>query len=313
MILISVFIVTIFIRDGGIATALPIIGVLGLGAQRLLPIMQQIYGNWSVVIGSKASLIDVIDLLNQPLPKKKNPKKESSKFNEAIVLENICFSYDINSKPILNNLNIRLNKGMKIGLVGETGSGKSTFLDILMGLLTPTSGKIKIDNNPISENNLTKLHSLIAHVPQNIYLADASISENIAFGIDQNKIDIPLVERVADEALVKKFLDDQGSSLDSGVGERGIKLSGGQRQRIGIARALYKRSGLIIFDEATSSLDEQTETEIMDTIYNLDNELTIVLVAHRISTLKRCDEIYEMKNGSLKSIGTYDDLLTHVK
>ena len=313
MILISVFIVTIFIRDGGIATALPIIGVLGLGAQRLLPIMQQIYGNWSVVIGSKASLIDVIDLLNQPLPKKKNPKKESSKFNEAIVLENIFFSYDINSKPILNNLNIRLNKGMKIGLVGETGSGKSTFLDILMGLLTPTSGKIKIDNNPISENNLTKLHSLIAHVPQNIYLADASISENIAFGIDQNKIDIPLVERVADEALVKKFLDDQGSSLDSGVGERGIKLSGGQRQRIGIARALYKRSGLIIFDEATSSLDEQTETEIMDTIYNLDNELTIVLVAHRISTLKRCDEIYEMKNGSLKSIGTYDDLLTHVK
>ena len=313
MILISVFIVTIFIRDGGITTALPIIGVLGLGAQRLLPIMQQIYGNWSVVIGSKASLIDVIDLLNQPLPKKKNPKKESSKFNEAIVLENICFSYDINSKPILNNLNIRLNKGMKIGLVGETGSGKSTFLDILMGLLTPTSGKIKIDNNPISENNLTKLHSLIAHVPQNIYLADASISENIAFGIDQNKIDIPLVERVADEALVKKFLDDQGSSLDSGVGERGIKLSGGQRQRIGIARALYKRSGLIIFDEATSSLDEQTETEIMDTIYNLDNELTIVLVAHRISTLKRCDEIYEMKNGSLKSIGTYDDLLTHVK
>ena len=313
MILISVFIVTIFIRDGGIATALPIIGVLGLGAQRLLPIMQQIYGNWSVVIGSKASLIDVIDLLNQPLPKKKNPKKETSKFNEAIVLENIGFSYDINSKPILNNLNIRLNKGMKIGLVGETGSGKSTFLDILMGLLTPTSGKIKIDNNPISENNLTKLHSLIAHVPQNIYLADASISENIAFGIDQNKIDIPLVERVADEALVKKFLDDQGSNLDSGVGERGIKLSGGQRQRIGIARALYKRSGLIIFDEATSSLDEQTETEIMDTIYNLDNELTIVLVAHRISTLKRCDEIYEMKNGSLKLIGTYDDLLSHVK
>ena len=313
MILISVFIVTIFIRDGGIATALPIIGVLGLGAQRLLPIMQQIYGNWSVVIGSKASLIDVIDLLNQPLPEKKNPKKESSKFSEAIVLEDIGFSYDINSKPILKNLNIRLNKGMKIGLVGETGSGKSTFLDILMGLLTPTSGRIKIDNNPISENNLTKLHSLIAHVPQNIYLADASISENIAFGIDQNKIDIPLVERVADEALVKKFLDDQGSNLDSGVGERGIKLSGGQRQRIGIARALYKRSGLIIFDEATSSLDEQTETEIMDTIYNLDNELTIVLVAHRISTLKRCDEIYEMKNGSLKLIGTYDDLLSHVK
>ena len=213
----------------------------------------------------------------------------------------------------MNNFNLKISKNKIYGFKGKTGSGKTTIINLLAGLIFPQKGTISIDNLAYEDINMASLHKIISYVPQNIYLADASISENIAFGIDQNKIDIPLVERVADEALVKKFLDDQGSNLDSGVGERGIKLSGGQRQRIGIARALYKRSGLIIFDEATSSLDEQTETEIMDTIYNLDNELTIVLVAHRISTLKRCDEIYEMKNGSLKLIGTYDDLLSHVK
>lgn len=310
MILIAVFIVIIFLRDGGIATALPIIGVLALGAQRLLPIMQQIYGNWSVVVGSMASLADVIELLEQPLPKKNFISNRTSfEFKESLTFKNVSFSYSENSQEILKDLNLSIIKGQKIGLIGETGSGKSTFLDILMGLLEPTKGTIQVDNDIVTMENIASLHALVAHVPQTIYLSDASIAENIAFGIEKESIDYALVEKVSDEALVKKFIDLQNLGLNHIVGERGVRLSGGQRQRIGIARALYKRSGLIIFDEATSSLDEDTEKDIMDTIYSLDKSLTIILVAHRLSTLKRCDQIYEMLNGSLKYIGTYDDLL----
>lgn len=310
MILIAGFIVIIFMRDGGIATALPIIGVLALGAQRLLPIMQQIYGNWSVVVGSLASLKDVIELLEQPLPKKNYISNRTSfEFRESLTFKNVSFSYTENSQEILKDLNLRIYKGQKIGFIGETGSGKSTFLDILMGLLEPTKGTIQVDSEIVTMENITNLHALVAHVPQTIYLADASIAENIAFGIEKENIDYALVEKVSNEALVKKFIDLQNLGLDHIVGERGVRLSGGQRQRIGIARALYKRSGLIIFDEATSSLDEDTEKDIMDTIYSLDKSLTIILVAHRLSTLKRCDQIYEMLNGSLKYVGTYDDLL----
>ena len=310
MILIAVFIVIIFLRDGGIATALPIIGVLALGAQRLLPIMQQIYGNWSVVVGSMASLADVIELLEQPLPKKNFISNRTSfEFKESLTFRNVSFSYAENSQEILKDLNLSIIKGQKIGLIGETGSGKSTFLDILMGLLKPTKGTIQVDNDIVTMENIASLHALVAHVPQTIYLSDASIAENIAFGIEKENIDYALVEKVSDEALVKKFIDLQNLGLNHIVGERGVRLSGGQRQRIGIARALYKRSGLIIFDEATSSLDEDTEKDIMDTIYSLDKSLTIILVAHRLSTLKRCDQIYEMLNGSLKYVGTYDDLL----
>tara|TARA_B100000035_G_scaffold101807_1_gene86324 strand:+ start:2046 stop:3800 length:1755 start_codon:yes stop_codon:yes gene_type:complete len=311
MILVSVFIVVIFIRDEGIETALPIIGVLALGAQRLLPIMQQIYGNWSSIIGSKASLIDVIKLLNQPMPEVKPVNhRDAFPFNKEINFKNISFSYSPKSKKILDSLDICLTKGSKVGLIGETGSGKSTFLDILMGLLEPKEGAIHVDNEIVTHNNLHKLHSLIAHVPQHIYLADTSIAKNIAFGVNEEDIDYSLLKKVADEALVTKFLNEQEHDLSHLVGERGIRLSGGQRQRIGIARALYKRSGLIIFDEATSSLDENTEREIMKTIYSLDESLTIVLVAHRISTLKECDEIYEMENGSLRLVGSYEDLVS---
>jgi len=310
MILVAVLIVVIFIRDNTLETALPIIGVLALGAQRLLPIMQQIYGNWSVVIGSKASLQDVIKLLQQPLPANKKDKNLSDPyFKDKICFKDINFSYSKDTRLIINGLNISLLKGRKIGLVGETGSGKSTFLDILMGLLIPSHGSIKIDDIEITPQNIHELHSKVAHVPQSIYLSDASIAENIAFGIDKNNIDLKLLHKVAEDALVNKFLAHDSKDLFSSVGERGVKLSGGQKQRIGIARALYKQSGLIIFDEATSSLDEATEKEIMETIYNLDKDLTIVIVAHRISTLKNCDEIYSMQDGSLKLVGTYQDLL----
>ena len=176
MILVSVFIVVIFIRDEGIETALPIIGVLALGAQRLLPIMQQIYGNWSSIIGSKASLIDVIKLLNQPMPEVKPVNhRDAFPFNKEINFKNISFSYSPKSKNILDSLDICLTKGSKVGLIGETGSGKSTFLDILMGLLEPKEGAIHVDKEIVTHNNLHKLHSLIAHVPQHIYLSDTSL------------------------------------------------------------------------------------------------------------------------------------------
>ncbi len=311
MILIAIFIVVIFRSEGGISRALPLIGVLALGAQRLLPLMQQIYGNWSVVVGSRESLIDVLDLLKQEMPEHivKVGEHEPLNFHTSIKLKNISFQYKNNHKLVLDSIDIEIKKGTKIGLVGETGAGKSTFLDILMGLLIPTNGSITIDNEEVNPNNVQRLHALVSHVPQNIFLADATIAENIAFGLEEDKIDYDLVQKVADQSLISKFLDERQDGLNLIVGERGIKLSGGQRQRIGIARALYKKAGLVIFDEATSSLDEQTENEVMNTIYNLSDDLTMILVAHRISTLKECDQIYEIKDGRITNIGDYKDLL----
>jgi len=311
MILIAIFIVVIFRSEGGISRALPLIGVLALGAQRLLPLMQQIYGNWSVVVGSRESLIDVLDLLKQEMPEHivKVGEHEPLNFHTSIKLKNISFQYKNHHKLVLDSIDIEIKKGTKIGLVGETGAGKSTFLDILMGLLIPTNGSITIDNEEVNPNNVQRLHALVSHVPQNIFLADATIAENIAFGLEEDKIDYNLVQKVADQSLISKFLDERQDGLNLIVGERGIKLSGGQRQRIGIARALYKKAGLVIFDEATSSLDEQTENEVMNTIYNLSDDLTMILVAHRISTLKECDQIYEIKDGRITNIGDYKDLL----
>jgi ATP-binding cassette subfamily B protein len=196
-------------------------------------------------------------------------------------------------------------KGARVGFIGETGSGKSTLLDIVMGLLTPSDGKIMIDGIEINEHNRKSWQKHIAHVPQSIYLSDASIEENIAFGTPKKEIDINRVKEAAKQAHLHRFIQELPNGYDTFVGERGVQLSGGQRQRIGIARALYKQTEVIVFDEATSALDDAMEKNVMEAINSLDKNLTILIIAHRLSTLKDCDMVYELSNGKMIQSNLY--------
>jgi len=294
-------------HEGGLGDAVPVLGVIALGSQRLLPILQQAYNAWVNIQGSRASLVDSLTYLEQ-LPAKsqadevKGNLAASLPFEWNIQFRNMSFSYGDDAPDILRDVNLQFNKGDRVGIVGETGSGKSTFLDILMGLIRPTSGAMYVDGLSVSEENQRAWQSHIAHVPQSIYLADSTIKENIAFGVEKNKIDLERVKEAACKANIIDTIESWPRSFDTVVGERGIRLSGGQRQRIGIARALYKQADVIIFDEATSALDSETESKILDSIADLDSSLTLFIVAHRTATLKGCSEIIEIESGRARKL-----------
>jgi ATP-binding cassette subfamily B protein len=215
-------------------------------------------------------------------------------------LKNIFFRYAGSKNFILKNVNLRINKGEIIGIIGPTGGGKSTLLDLLMGLLEPTEGAIKIDGSILNSSNRNSWQSKIAHVPQNIYLNDASAAENIAFGKSKDSINLSRLKNSAQHAQISEYFESFDEKYDLNIGERGIKLSGGQKQRVGIARAFYKNAEFLIFDEATSALDSLTEKKVMQSIDKHRNKLTIVIVAHRLSTLKNCSAIYEVKQGKVR-------------
>ena len=312
MILIAFMAYSLSNRPEGISSAIPILGAFALGAQRLLPILQQAYGGWQTIRGGQAQFSDAINLLNQPIPDHLNDTETSDnkiEFNEYIEFKNISFSYTSKSPQVLKNISLRITKGQKIGFIGETGSGKSTLLDIIMGLLNPSDGDFIVDGQVISSEHYRFWQKNIAHVPQTIFLSDSSIKENIAFGISKNKIDDELVKDSARKAQISKTIESWEKKYDTSVGERGIKLSGGQRQRIGIARALYNKANILIFDEATSALDNKTEKLVMNELECLDENLTIIMVAHRLTTLKECDLIIELKDGEIKSQGTYSEIV----
>ena len=297
-------------QDGVGITVIPVLGAFALGAQKLLPALQQIYGSYSNINGSKRSFQDVLDLLDQPLPNYVGKSIDKPMdFKKNISLNNISFRYSEALPFVLNNINLKINKGMSIGFVGFTGSGKSTLLDIIMGLVSPENGTVSIDDIQLSENNMRFWQAHIAHVPQNIYLTDGTIEENIAFGVAKKNINKIKVQRAAKLAKIQDLIDGWSNGYETFVGERGVKLSGGQMQRIGIARALYKESNVLVFDEATSALDTKTEEEVMQSIEDLGDELTILIIAHRTSTLKGCDQIIKIdKNGSINKI-KYKDLV----
>ena len=296
------------LSDDGLLEAIPILGALAIGAQRLLPLLQQLYASITMIKGEKSSFNDVISLLNQPLPNYIGKISKRMKFSNSIEFKNIFFKYDDKSNWILNNLSFVIKKGMRVGLIGSTGSGKSTLLDLTMGLLHPKKGKILIDKIKINSQNFRQWQMNISHVPQNIFLSDATVYENIAFGIPINEIDKKSVINAAKKAQIHSFINHLPNQYRTIVGERGIKFSGGQRQRLGIARALYKKSSLIIFDEATSALDSKTEIEVMKSINSINKDVTMIIVAHRKTTLKDCDLIIEIENGKLKKICSYKDL-----
>jgi ATP-binding cassette, subfamily B, bacterial PglK len=286
-------------QDGGIVTAIPVLGALALGAQRLLPALQQAYGAYSQIKGSKSSFEDVLKLLDQPLPEYADqPLPKPIQFEKEIKITNLDFRYTKDSPWVLKNINLTLKKGTHIGFMGVTGSGKSTLLDIIIGLLSPTDGKLIIDQQPLNDQNRKAWQAHIAHVPQNIYLSDSTIEENIAFGIAKEKIDQQRVRKAAQQAQISELIEKWEGGYQTFVGERGVRLSGGQRQRIGIARALYKKANVLIFDEATSALDNKTEHEVMEAIKGLGKEITVLIIAHRLTTLKECDQIIEILKGN---------------
>ncbi len=311
MVLIAVLALALSNQPGGVAAVLPVLGALALGAERLLPLMQQLYGSWSVVAGSQASLIDVLELLDQPLPEDVNqPEPIPLIFQNTIKFNNVRFRYSSEGPWVLDDINLIIPRGARIGFMGSTGSGKSTALDLLMALLEPTEGMILVDGKSIGNECRRAWQRTIAHVPQNIYLADTTIAENIAFGVPPEQIDVDRVREVAQQAQIAEFVESRPEGYNAFVGERGIRLSGGQRQRIGIARALYKQATVLVFDEATSALDSATEKAVMNAIEDLNRDLTILIIAHRITTLQNCDTIVQLERGKVVEQCSYEYLMS---
>ena len=297
-------------QKDGISVAIPMLGLLAMAAQRLMPAIQKIYSSVTSIKGSYYSVKDILYLLDQPISSYIDQQQLSIvPFKKDIKLDNVWFRYNKKTPWILEEVNLTFNKGSRIGFVGETGRGKSTLLDLVMGLLSPTKGHLKIDSKIVSMNNIRLWQSHIAHVPQNIYLSDGTIEENIAFGIPADKIDAESVKKVAELANISKFIDSCAQGYKTFVGERGVRLSGGQRQRIGIARALYKSADVLIFDEATNALDVETESAIMESIERLGKNLTIFIITHRVATLKACDLIVELDKDCTINIKKYQDIV----
>lgn len=289
--------------QGGMASAMPILAALALGAQKMLPLMQIFYGNWSVVSGSRVSLIEALEILEQPISDDAlSPRTHPLPFQGRIVLDNVSFRYR-NGPWVLEGINLDIPKGSRIGFIGGTGSGKSTLLDLIMGLLEPTQGSISVDGVALEGRLKHDWQINIAHVPQSIFLTDSTIAENIAFGVPSEEIDMDRVRDAADKAQIADFIERTHEGYEAMVGERGIRISGGQRQRIGIARALYKRAKVLVFDEATSALDVATEQAVMGAIENLDRDLTVLIIAHRLGTLRNCDSIVKLEHGRVVAQG----------
>ncbi len=296
--------------SGGLINAIPILGTLVLGAQRLLPVLQQIYSSCITINGNQASIQDALDLLDQPMPEEGHARTvKPMAFQFSIVVESLSFRYTPNGPWVLRNFDLEILKGSRVGFIGVTGSGKSTLLDVVMGLLAPTEGSLRVDNTTITPKNARAWQAHISHVPQAIFLSDTSIAENIAFGVSPQSINIQLVKQAAEQAQIAQTVESWSSGYDTLVGERGIRLSGGQRQRIGIARALYRQANVIIFDEATSALDNETEAAVMQAVETLNRDITVLIIAHRLTTLKSCDRVVELSGGGIKTIGTYEQMI----
>ena len=299
----------LILEKGSFNSSLPIISLYVFAGYRLLPATQNIYESISSIAFFNMALDQIIHDIKNTKKHNDIENKETVILENKISLKNIFFQYPKMSTDILNNINITFPIRSITGLVGVTGSGKTTIIDIVLGLLEPQKGYLEIDSKIITANNIASWQKSIGYVPQNINLIDDSIISNIAFGIDYEDIDKERVEKVSKITKLHNFITNElPQQYQTRVGEHVIRLSGGQRQRIGIARALYNNPKVLVLDEATSALDNETEKEIMDSIKNLSKTLTVIIVAHRIDTIKYCNFIYKIKKGSVIQYGTFDEL-----
>jgi ABC-type multidrug transport system fused ATPase/permease subunit len=307
MVLIAGLAYVLVTKTGYGGGALPLLGVVALGAQRLLPLMQLVYGNWTLVLANMGSATAMLSVLEAPAADDyREPLPAPLAFERDIRFNRVSYRYPSGDDLVLQPFDLTIAKGARIGLIGRTGAGKSTLVDLLMGLLEPTAGSIEIDGARLDAANRRAWQRRIAQVPQSIFLADASIAENIAFGIEPKDIDRRQVELAAERAALAPFITTLPKGLATVVGERGVRLSGGQRQRIGIARALYKQATVLIFDEATSALDAETERAVMDAVHELPAELTVIIIAHRMTTVDYCEQIVVVDAGLPSMLKTRD-------
>jgi ATP-binding cassette, subfamily B, bacterial PglK len=287
------------VRAGGMAGALPVLGALALGAQKLLPLFQRLYSGWNSIQGNRGTLEDVAALADAPLPEGAGVKGDPRQllFERALTLEGVGFRYGAGGPWVLKGVDLEIPKGARVGFKGETGGGKSTLLDLVMGLLTPTEGTLRVDGVALTPETLPHWQARIAHVPQSIFLADTTLAGNIAFGEAPERVDLARVERAAKRARIHDFIAGLPKGYQTVVGERGVRLSGGQRQRVGIARALYREAEVLVLDEAKRALDGKTEASVMEGLSEVGGEVTVLIVAHRLSTLEGCDGVVEVGGG----------------
>jgi len=298
-------------RSGGFVDAIPIVALYAFAGYRLMPALQQIYGSLTNLRYIGPALNNLCnELSNLSVFFDKSESIEALEFQGDMRLEKVYYTYPGAHRPALNNISLCISAKTTVGIVGATGSGKTTAVDLILGLLEPQAGVLTVDGRVIDSSNRILWQRLIGYVPQQIYLSDDSIEANIAFGVNQDTIDKDAVRRAATIANLHHFISNELSSgYQTLVGERGVRLSGGQRQRIGIARALYHNPKILIMDEATSALDNLTEQAVMDAVSNLNHEITIILIAHRLTTVRECDQIFLLDRGTVKAIGKYDELI----
>lgn len=292
-------------REGGLVAALPALGALALGAQRLLPLFQQFYNAWATLRGYRSLARQVNGLLQLPVDDDiaVDSALPAIPFERRISFDTVGFTYPGRTRPALKDVNVTIPRGARVALVGRTGSGKSSFIDLLMGLIEPGTGAIHVDDTRIDRTSRARWQRQIAHVPQSIFLADASIARNIALSDPSPEPDMDRVRRACALAQLGDFIDSLPDGLDTRVGERGVRLSGGQRQRLAIARAIYKQATVLVLDEATSALDEQTESAILKALETLSNQgVTVIIAAHRRSTVESCDLVIALENGRITGI-----------
>lgn len=296
-------------QTGDFINSLPIISLYAFAGYRLMPAFQQIYS----ALTQLAFISPSIDKLNNDLKKlnvhEKNQDQVAIAFNKEIKLNKICYNYPNTSRTSLNYVSLTIPSRSTVGIIGQTGCGKTTMVDIILGLLEPVKGTLEVDEKIITRKNVRSWQRSIGYVPQSIFLSDDTVAANIAFGVDTKNIDLEAVEKASKIANLHGFVKDElPEQYQTKIGENGVRLSGGQRQRIGVARALYHNPKVLIFDEATSALDSQTEKLIMGAINNLKGDITIILIAHRLDSLKNCDNIYLLDKGELKGQRSFEDL-----